>query len=77
MMHVDIINKQVNFTQPSYAFGQVVTHNSGQEGIVVGMKFTGNTWAYEVCFLKPLAISKPIPELELKPKMIRAKALTQ
>jgi hypothetical protein len=71
-MHVDIVNKHVNFTQPKFSFGQPVMHRGGREGIVVGMKFTGYAWGYEVCFLKPLSISKTIPEQELAVKGVKA-----
>jgi hypothetical protein len=70
-MHVEIISKHVNFTQPKFVFGQAVMHRSGREGVVVGMKFTGYAWGYEVCFLKPLAIGKEIQEQELKLKPLK------
>jgi hypothetical protein len=73
-MHIEITNKHVNFTQPKLAFGQAVRHRSGREGIIVGMKFTGYVWEYEICFLKPMSIGKAIPEKELELKMVRAAA---
>jgi hypothetical protein len=71
-MHIEILNKHVTFTQPKFSFGQAVLHKSGREGVIVGMKFTGYSWGYEICFLKPLSISNVIPEKELQLKMAKA-----
>jgi hypothetical protein len=67
-MHIEVLNQHVTFTHPKFYFGQAVLHKCRQEGVIVGMKFMGYSWGYEICFVNPLSISKLIPEKELRLK---------